>query len=456
MNKMSFEELFRKHLQSYAEEPRAEVWTHISRRLEGRRRRRRMAWWLSSAAFVAGLTAFTLWLRHEPAQKPLSQVSEFADGSFTQAGSQPTFTAPNENSLKENHTSSTSSPGPQTDNPAVSGTSGRTSSGASRFGRKSRAATASTLNGTNRPAPSAAGLTEQNELIINEAFSEASASDAISAPAEGKKPETSDQTLATAQNNQEAESDLHQDTRQENEKRCLPFFMGLSYEAGSLWRLSPVSATPGTWLPSEAVETLPGIKSAKATSFSDILQSVQFTAGYRFSDVLSLHISLGHTRINHFESGNLLNRTLPAEGQLGVMTGTGAFRVGSEAVSEGEISLRKLSQHFSFITVAPGVTYNLNLKQWVVGFNAAAQLHILAGNRADATFAHTVRSYRHEGLRSLNGSLNAGVSVGYRFQRFVAAIGFQGGYWIAPLSRPGFVGSRYIQAGIRPSLVYHF
>jgi hypothetical protein len=138
------------------------------------------------------------------------------------------------------------------------------------------------------------------------------------------------------------------------------------------------------------------------------------------------------------------------------MTGTGAFKVGSEAVSDTSIVLRKLAQQFSYVTLTPGITYNLNLKQWVLGFNAGMQLHLLVSNRAEATFAHTTHAYRHDGLRSFNAAFNAGFSVGYRIHRLMLSVGFQGGYWLTPLSRQGFAGARYLQMGIRPSVIYNF
>lgn len=453
MNRMSFEELFRKHLSDYREAPRPEVWARLSRRLEARKRRRRLVWWMSTASLLVGLTAFTLWLRHEsqgrqiskglsvPSSSPLPEV-QIRENSHPR-----NFMALN---IKEPEDQKPTSEQATVSNPTQTAEKSRHwpsgNSGKHPFRYKDN----QTENLMNE------GKILHQPTVMTDGSTQALAEKNVSQtePADRLKSEETNKFFEpTTENALKTESEIQQP---EKTTRHLPIFIGLSYEAGSLWRLSPVSASPGFWMPAENMETLPGSKGTKATSFSDVAQAIQFTAGYRFSEVLSVHLSLGHTRIRHFESGNLLNRALPSGGELGLMTGTGAFRVGGEAVSDTSVVLRKLSQHFSFVSLSPGVTYNLHLRQWVLGFNAGVQLHLLAGNRAEATFAHTVHTYRHEGLRPFNASLTAGVSVGYRIQRLTVAAGFQGGYWTMPLSRRGFAGARYLQMGIRPAVIYNF
>lgn len=461
MSKMSLEELFRKHLSDYREVPGAEVWSRLSQSLEARKRRRRLAWWMSSAALLVVLTAFTLWLRHDYRKLFLSENNTVLSSHSL-----------SENVLREK-------------NSALNKQISTRNDGEERLSDSEQARVyqnVTSIERANRQLSSRFNVRalDRKEHVSNENLQEKGfvsiekpddntgiiiPESLPSATQFGKS--TSESELKVSEKNPVDASDLSgklernplDDIDVQQQEKCvryLPFFIGLSYEAGSLWRTNPINAEPGLWMPADNVETLPGTKSAKATSFSDVIQAIHITGGYRLSDVLSVHMSLGHTRVRHFESGNLLNRVLPPGGELGLMTSTGAFRVGSEAVSDSSINLRKLAQHFSFVTLTPGVTYNLNLKQWVLGFNTGIQMHFLVSNRGEATFAHTTHTYRHEGLRPFSASINAGLSVGYRIQRLVLSVGFQGGYWMTPLSRRGFAGARYLQMGIRPSVIYNF
>ncbi|MCX7650135.1 MAG: hypothetical protein N2050_06230 [Flavobacteriales bacterium] len=459
MKKIPIEELFRKELQNYREAPPSEVWTGISKRLAARRRRKAAFLWGGTLSGCILLTAALFWIRKTPSQPNpiLSNLQNLEQPAKAQSEvSAPLFNSTNAHSAAPTQ-------GNQNQRPEASFTLRVPNPAPERLASPTRAN--QKVYGSHpvtEPTPIPIKITEESiNTIESHASTDANVlqEDPNRAVAETLKNEEKSGLKKASENSEEhmAEApELKPATTSDSKCKKWPLYVGITYEAGSMWRLMPQSATPNAWMPESQVEHLASAKGGTSTSFSDVIQAIQLMAGYRFGEALSVQMAIGHTRIGHFESGSLLERSLPSDGRLGLMTETGAWKVGPEAVSDSMVRMKKLSQQFSFITLSPGVLYQHHLKNWVVGFNAQAHAHILAGNRAEATFAQSVHTYKHEGLRPVAFSLSAGASVGYRLQKLVLSVGFQGGYWLTPLSRSGFAGSRYIHLGVRPALMYHF
>ncbi|MCS6981303.1 MAG: hypothetical protein NZM65_03810 [Flavobacteriales bacterium] len=461
MNKVPIEELFRKRLKDYAETPPERVWLNVQRSLAARRRRRTLLMW--TGIFFSGLGVLLLILFHQfsPQARNMGRSALRHAMQGISVNSWATLASVQETPPPSSFLA-VSIPSKPTHNQAPivwrNSVPKRPSAGAESPSSK----------GT--PDVPLQNITSDLSLSHSQNFIlDSPDGNFMSGPQEPSTPpslqsspitkEESIVPLSRVQNNSEKEGENSPEEGLQNKQATcspLPVFVGLSYEAGSMWRILPTSYSPGAWMPATQMEDLSSSQGL-ATSFSDVFQSVQLYAGYRFGPSLGLQFGVGHSRISHFESGNLVSRSLPPEGVLGVMTATGAILLGPEAANSTQlVELRKLSQHFHFITLSPGITYQFNFRQWNVNVNAMAQAHVLVSDQAEGVFPHGVFRYRHAGLRKMNFSFSGGAAVGYRIKKWLLQVGFQGGYWLSPLTRPSFSGSRYLHLGVRPAITYNF
>jgi len=451
MNKQPIEEIFRQALRHYKASPPAEVWMQVKKNIHARRRRR-IVFGISIPLLISLICAGVVWVTQwEKLIINQNTNSQNVNSAILHKSDLPKSPGNTHAAARNPSTQTIISEIPHNSSKLVKTKSFNSKTSAF---LKSKYSTQGNVNKME--------LSEGDHLPVNdnglltEYLFKKDTQDALPTIMSADEPSPARKDSEEMVVIQEI-SDIAENSHTENTASCIkpPIYLGLAYEAGSMWRINPKIAPAGVWLPVHQTEILSNSKNGN-TSFNDVYQNIQLLLGYRFGKNVFIQANLGHLRISHFESGNLLNRSLPSEGQLGLMTSTGGIRLGAESADNGTVVINRLNQHFSFFTISPSLTYNMIRKNWVIGFSGGLQLNLLYQNRAEIRFGHGTHKYKHDGLNTFSLMVYSGASVGYQLNKFLISVGFNGSYWPTSLARSEFSSTQFLGLGVRPSIIYFF